>query len=310
MDLRELTCFLAVARHLHFGRAARELNLAQPTVSESVRRIEAEIGGPLFERSTRRVSLTELGAAFHPDARAAYDGLTHAYARARALARAPRGTFTVGYSEDLGALLVARVVPALRVRRPDTVLTFRAMSTPRQIELLSASLLHAAICWAPELDARFDSTVLERGRFVAVVPEGHPLAEHEHDPVGIPLAAIAGEPLVAWPKATNPQLYDLLARALDRTKVAWRLVDTVTGVHNVAARVLSGLGVGVLFEGVARPRPIEGVRYVTIGAGAPHCDRRLVWRNDERHVALAPFVQTVEDLFPAHRPGTWPDPGT
>jgi DNA-binding transcriptional LysR family regulator len=299
VDLRHVECFLAVAEHLHFGKAAQALHLGQPTVSETVRRLEHELGGSLFERSTRRVALTPLGRAFEVDARAAYEGLRQAYGRAQALARAQAGEFTVGYAEDLGAMLVSRVVPALQARQPTTVLTFRAMSTLRQIELLAAGRLHAAICWTPELDARFDSTVLERGRFVAVVPRAHPFVEQPE----IPLAVVAREPLVAWPRATNPQLYDHFSRAMDHTGVPWHLVGTTTGVDNVAARVLSGLGIGVVFEGMARLRPIDGVRYIPIGDGAPNCDRRLVWRHDEHHPALADFVRAVEDLFPNHRAG-------
>jgi DNA-binding transcriptional LysR family regulator len=285
MDLRQLECFLAVAKHLHFGKAAEELFLAQPTVSESVRRLETELGGALFDRTTRRVGLTPLGEMFVDEARMALEGVSAAYGRGRSYAQQQVTELSVGFAYDLGDPLVA-VVAELQRCSPGVVVTLRARSTARQIRLLRERRLQAAFCVMPEPDPMFDTLVIGDLELVAVVRDDHPLARGSV----VSLVELAREPLIAWPRAANPPLYDRFARAMDDTGAPWTLVGTAAGAENTAARVLAGFGVGLVFDSVGAGRPIPGVSYVALGPGAPRFERRLVWRRDERSRALAQFV--------------------
>jgi len=294
MDLRQLECFLAVARHLHFGRAAEELHLAQPTVSESIRRLEREVGGALFDRTSRRVVLTPLGELFVGEARVALDTVAAAYTRARSFAQHQVTELDVGFAYSLGDQLVDAVAELQR-RQPDVVVTMRALSTARQIKMLHDRRLNAAFCVMPDPDPLFASLVIGTSRLVAVVTSDHPLA-----PAGsVALVDLAREPLIAWPRAANPALYDAFAGAMDASGAPWTLVGTASGVENVAARVLAGFGVGIVFDSVAAARPIPGVAYLSLGLGAPLVERRLVWRADDRSPAITEFVGLVRERVTA-----------
>ena len=286
MDLRQLECFLAVAKHLHFGEAAEELFLAQPTVSESIRRLERDLGGPLFDRTTRRVKLTPLGEMFVDDARIALEGVSAAYESGRSFAQQQVTELSVGFSYDIDDPLLA-VVAELQRRCPGVVVTLRGRSTARQMRLLRERRLQAAFCVMPELDLACESLRVGSSRLVAVLPHDHPLAVESE----VALADLAREPLIAWPRVANPALYDYFAHAMDRTGVPWTLVGTAAGVDNVASRVLAGYGVGIVFESMAAARPIPGVSFVRLGSGAPVAEQRLVWRKDEQHRALQMLVE-------------------
>jgi DNA-binding transcriptional LysR family regulator len=292
MDLRQLECFLAVARTLHFGRAAEELYLAQPTVSESIRRLEKELGGTLFDRTTRRVTLTPLGEMFAVEAAAAAEGLTTAYARGRAYALEQVTELRVGFSFDVTNPLVD-VIAELQRRRPGVVVNLRGRSTTRQLKLLRERRLEAAFCVMPEPDPLLESLDVGVSRLVAVVRDSDPLAKEG----AIPLAALAKEPLIAWPRAANPALYDRFASAMDATGESWTLVGTAAGAENVTARVLAGFGVGLLFDSARTAPGIAGVGYLDLVDG-PCAERRMVWRADDRDPALRELVELTRERLP------------
>jgi DNA-binding transcriptional LysR family regulator len=294
MDMRQLECFLKVAEHLHFGRAAEDLYLGQPAVSEAVRRLEREIGGALFDRTTRRVTITPLGAAFLEDARAAYDGVRRAYERAQAMAERQTLAFDVGYSGAPDERLL-RVVAELQRRLPGVVVSLRAMPTPRLARHVRDGRLHVAIGWTPEHDDALRYQSLGFTRLMAVVPRQHEYAMRE----SVSLHDIAREPLIGWPRAINPVSFDRFAQAMDATGAPWTLVGTTTGPDNVAARVLSGFGIAIGFESLVEVQRMAGLAYVPLSGDRPVIHRMMFWRADAQHPALSTFNELVVRSFGA-----------
>jgi hypothetical protein len=101
----------------------------------------------------------------------------------------------------------------------------------------------------------------------------------------------------------NPALYDEFAAAMDATGAPWALVGTTAGAVEVAARVMSGFGIGVLLESVARAQPIDGVCAVTVRNG-PVVDRQLVWRRDDRSELVGAFVAAMRRRASQERRGS------
>jgi len=287
VDLRQLEAFLAVARHLHFGRAAEELYLSQPAVSQAVHRLERELGGELFDRTSRRVELSALGQAFLPRAADALASVVAAYEHGRRMAARDDHRLIVGYGAGAGTDLVG-VIPEVQRRFPDLLIEPRAMTTVDQMRSLAAHELDAALCWIPQLDDRSDHLDVGASRLVAMVRDDHPLASASE----ATMADVVDEPLIAWGRAVNPALYDRFAGAMDATGRPWALVGTATGAIEVAARVASGFGVGVLFEAVTGTEAMAGVRCVPLVDG-PQIPQVLVWRRDDGSEVLAGFITVI-----------------
>jgi len=117
--------------------------MGRAAVSESIRRLERELGGPLFDRSTRRVTLTPLGREFRGDALAAYEGVRHAYDRGRAFAKGGIDELIVGYTGDRQSETVD-LVTAFHSCGSGTILSLRTMTTQRLMRRLHEGRIHAA----------------------------------------------------------------------------------------------------------------------------------------------------------------------
>lgn len=296
MNLREIECFIAVADELHFGRAADRLHLAQPTVSESVRRLERHIGGQLFDRSTRNVLLTELGAVFLKEARDAYAHVATAYETGRRLAHRRECAFNVGATSGDEDLVIAATA-ALTRGRPAVTVHFEDMSSLVQMEAVLHRRIDVGLAWVPPRHPEINTLVLGRTGYVAVVPESSRLARL----TTISMTRLAGEPLITWARVANPALYDRFANSMTAACGPWSLVATASGVANLMARVISGQGIGIVPSTAFHDRRIHGIKLVPVGPGGPYADRTVIWLRESPHLMLAPFVKATQRAWAQYR---------
>jgi len=136
MDLRQLRYFVAVGEELHFSRASARLNLAQSALSSQIRQLEAEVGGPLFVRSTRRVELTPAGEALLTDAREILAAADGALTRCRALARGETGELVIGSLGPAPGGVLAPVLARFSGRHPNVRVEIRALDFTEVVSAL------------------------------------------------------------------------------------------------------------------------------------------------------------------------------
>ena len=183
MEFREIETFLVLAEELHFGRTARRMHITQGRVSQMIRALEREVGGELFERTSRQVRLSELGERFHSGVRLGYDTLTRTLRDSRAVARGVRGHLRLGYMASVGAAFAARVATVVEEHRPDCAVTVVALRRLRLNLALEDDDADVILAWSPGGDGvALNTQHLAVGPVLATVPRGllvpanHPLA--------------------------------------------------------------------------------------------------------------------------------------
>ena len=146
MDLHRLRYFVAVAEARSVGKAAERLRMAQPPLSVQIRKLEAEVGAPLFHRGTRGMDLTEAGQALLVRAGEALALAADGVEAARAVAAGSRGRISVGYMFVLANAVLPRLIPELRRSIPGVDLDFAELSaSTREARLLDRSVT-VALC--------------------------------------------------------------------------------------------------------------------------------------------------------------------
>ncbi|GHH08903.1 LysR family transcriptional regulator [Streptomyces lanatus] len=185
LDLRLVRYFTAVAEHSHFGRAAEELRVAQPSLSRQIRRLEQQLGARLLDRTPRGTRLTEAGEVFLPRARSLLRSAAQAAAHTRAAARP--SSCTVGYTTNL---IVTPAVRALRRRRPEAEVHALHLPWDEARTALLDRRVDAVVTRLPLASEGLEVTVLYEEPRVLLVPLDHRLAGKE----SVTLDDIADEP--------------------------------------------------------------------------------------------------------------------
>ncbi len=275
MELRHLRYFVAVAEELHFGRAADRLYVAQPAVSDQIRKLEARLGVPLFKRSPRSVSLTEAGTVLLPDARRLLrqaDVARHAVRRAH---EGKRERLRVGWTAYGPPEIIPGVIRRLRTAALVEVelLTGDARSL---LDDLRADLVDAAIVHLPIAGRGLGVIELSDVDGVAVCPSSHSSGQHTID-----LAELAEARLLLLARGTDPAFYDAIVTAFTSAGLAADLLDERHGgVDQVMLDVASGAGIGILPRVTAKRAQHSGVSVHPLVA-LSRCSRMAIVTRDE-----------------------------
>src|SRR5208283_1858266 len=139
MELRHLKYFVAVAEELHYGRAAKKLNIAQPPLSQQIMNLEEELGIKLFDRSRRRIQLTDAGSYFLKEARRVLLHVEQAAETAARIYRGQAGRLMVGFVGSVVHTFLPEGLRLFRERFPDVELVLQEINTAEQIKALHAS---------------------------------------------------------------------------------------------------------------------------------------------------------------------------
>jgi DNA-binding transcriptional LysR family regulator len=257
MDLRQLRYFVAVAEERHFGRAAARLHMAQPPLSQQVRSLEADLGVQLLHRTTRRVELTDAGAAYLDRARAILGAVDEAGHEARRVAAGSVGRLAIGCVGSATYSLLPALARGLSEELPRVDFAFRGeMLVPDQIRCLRSGEVDIALLRPPVADPSIAVQVLRRERLVAALPAEHPLAARRRFGV----SRLRDEPLIVHSSRRDSVMSETVMRLCRAAGFEPRIRHEVDETSTLVTLVAGGLGVGIVPEPVSALQ-LEGVAY-------------------------------------------------
>lgn len=288
MELRHLRYFVAVAEELHFGRAAKRLNMSQPPLSLQIRALEQELGVSLFERTNRRVVLTKAGSAFLEEAHAILESVAAASRRAARVARGASGHLNIGFTGSAPFSTMPSLLGRFCRAWPEVSLALEQMTTMAQLEALSSGRLDVGFaCPVPsELPPRgLVCRSADRQRLLVALSCDHRLAAQR----AVEVAALADEPFIMPPRRVGTGLYDKIQALCFGAGYAPRVVMEAHEISTILTSAAVGVGVSLVFAGLRETR-IAGLSFLDVTDAGAFADLLVIYREGPAAPAVENFV--------------------
>jgi len=291
MELRHLRYFIAVAEELHFGRAALALGISQPPLSQQIQALEQELGARLFERTNRRVELSEAGRLFLDEARLVLAQVDKAADVARRAQLGQLGALKIGFTSSAPFnFSIPQAIFAFRQAFPAVHLALKEMSSKVVAEAVEDDSVQVGIMRPLPLPESLVAVELFREPLVAIIRADHPLAVGSEE--GLQLSALAAEPFVFFPRSYGSGLYAQLLSLAREAGFSPLIAQEAGEAMTIVGLVAAGLGVTVLPASYQRMR-IDGVVYRTLLDPGANTAVWLVQRRDQHSPMAKAFIELL-----------------
>jgi DNA-binding transcriptional LysR family regulator len=288
MELRHLRYFVAVAEELHFRRAAERLYVAQPAVSEQVRKLEQELGVRLFDRTQRSVALTGAGMALLDEARRVLHQAEVAIAAARGARDHATMRLRIGYLPDSMPAPLPRALRHLSGSAPRVRVDIEPGPALRLIEDLRAQRLDAVISSLPAPTSGLRVTPLGHQRVIAALPAAHPHAVES----AVVLGWLTREQLVVLPHDANPAFHNAVVATCHDAGLSPSFKE-VASVDLALLAVAAGAGIALLPESVAERHIGPGVRFLPLQGADAAFQTAVLTDPQSENLATAAFLHAL-----------------
>lgn len=277
VSLRLLRAFVAVAAEGNVRRAAARLYVSQPSLSQDIRRLERQVGIPLFERTTNGMSLTHGGTELLQSIQTALSLIDRGVEQARSVALTSKARVALAFSPSLGNKLLPEVLPAVESAFQDIVLDEREVDTGEVGPGVRDGRFDLGLAHCPTADPELELTFVGNERLCVAVPESHPSATQTR----VALADLEELALLLWPRESAPTYHDYVLRLCSEAGLEPRLAPPARRAI-VRSYLITGGQCFALLPQSASVLQIPGVVFVTLSDANAVVPLSSVRRSEEQ----------------------------
>jgi DNA-binding transcriptional LysR family regulator len=292
LELRHLRYFVAVAEELHFSRAAKRLRIAQPPLSQQIRKLEEHIGCPLFTRNSRMVALTAAGETLLERSRYILRRLDEDLESVRRVGRGEIGTVTVGFIGSAMLTVLPALIGSYRKRFAKVDLRLRELTTSSLLNAIRQGAVDLGFLRdaGPAEDLILETVVAER--FVVALSEKHPLAKRKK----ISLADLKNDSLILFARELGPLAWDKTIALCETSGFRPAIVQDAPEWLTVLRLVSSGLGFSIAPACVATIKT-PGVVCRELTKCPTLTNIELARRSDHLNPIMETFLAEARNIF-------------
>lgn len=291
MELRHLRYFVTVAEELSFSKAANRLYTSQPSLSQQIKDLETELGVRLFNRTKRKVELTEEGVVFLRETRLTLAQAEKAVSITRQIAQAKAFRLAIGFVPVAEMNVFPHILPAFRIHYPDLSVELKSLNNQQQIERLRNGELDITFTRDNVQDEEIDSFLILKEPLKFLVPKNHPLADYEV----VPVRMLDQQDFIIVNPSESLPLYNLILEFAEQNHIQLNIVQQADNILLNINLVNIGMGCSILPTYIT-PIGQENVVLRPLQPELPLIGLYANYRKDNGSPILATFIEHLKKL--------------
>ena len=293
IEIRHLRYFMRVAQELHFGRAAEVLGVSQAPLSQQIAQLEERIGVRLFDRTTRRVTLTPAGQTLLKGSDEILLRFENAIDEARSVGGLKAGRLKIGAMPSALYSVLPLALQALSVRVPAVQFDMNFHTTEEQLPLLADRRIDVAFIRPSRSMSGFQTLEVHREGFAAVLPARSPLAKRE----SLQIRDLKDEKFIGFSDIRGVDYQGIVLRHCRCAGFTPQIVQRVSHTKAVVALAAAGIGVGIVPRWVEH-EPLDGLAVRPLAELPEAISTVAAWRTNGFNPLVKLFTDCLKDVAP------------
>lgn len=289
MELTHLRYFVAIAEELHFGRAAAKLHIAQPALSQQIKRLEDELDVKLFNRTSRRVELSAAGKVFLNKAYGIIERADEACAIIMSLGKGQSGYLSIAFNEPAINTFLPKAIEKFMRKYPEVQLSLKEMEITEQFKAFDEKRLDLGFMrpYGHNTSA-YSKRLTMREQYVLALPVNHKLCANS----SLTLDMIGNEALILFPRAEHPQLRNRFDECFQLAGFQPNIIQELSSKRTTLALVETGIALAFVPESSMLHSP-PGVEFRKLNSNLPAVEIFVLWRSEND----SPLIRNFLDLI-------------
>lgn len=276
MDIRQVTYFAEVAKQKSFTKAASTLHVSQPSLSKTIKNLEATIGTPLFYRGAKQLELTDTGEVFLANAKNVLDAFDNLTAELDDVGALKKGKIKIGIPPIIGAAFFSSLISKYIELYPSIHMSLHEVGSNKIKEGVSDDELDVGlICNLPIQKENYETIMLLKDPLVLIAHKDNPLAEKS----GISFSAIEHEPMILYRRDFS--LHDRIMEACGSHGFYPNVVCESSQKDFIIEMVEAKLGVALLPSKICSQLSNKNIKTIPFDTPAVYLELAMIWKKDK-----------------------------
>ncbi|MFC4557873.1 LysR family transcriptional regulator [Virgibacillus kekensis] len=288
MKIHQLKYFIAVAEELHFGRAARKLNVSQPPLSQQIKLLEHDLQATLFNRNKRNVELTPAGESLYENARLILHFIEHSKKEVLGIHKGEIGNLTVGFGGSIAFDILPEIIKTCSQSLPGIRIDLKQLTTNEQIRALEEKKIDVGILVTPIENQTINTKMLRKESLRLCLPIDHKLAIKEYiDP-----RELKEEKFILPPRGEGEGYFRAISQVFNDGDFTPNVVQTAKEQHTMVSLVSANIGIVIVPQSTTYIR-LNNITYKEFTKPFYKMSS-LAWNKNDRNPVIKSFLNLME----------------